>query len=170
MLVRVCPRQAPLVPPPRRGIIARSIKGCVNDLCANLGSGASRRAVFRRQLTMYRPSRAVFREQLTMCGPPGVVFASTHHVRATTRCVPRQFAMYRHRRAVFRRQLAMSGQPRAVFRHQGCIARPGAACMNLSPIHRPQSSVAAIIGVFECVPEAMFIVLVHSSSIRRVGS
>jgi hypothetical protein len=46
----------------------------------------------------------------------------------------------------------------------------GPACMTFFPIRPPPSSVAAIIGPFECVPEAVFIVLVHSSSIRRAGS
>ena len=48
--------------------------------------------------------------------------------------------------------------------------RAGDAWMTFFPSRRPRSSVAAIIGAFECVPEAVFIVLVHSSSIRRAGS
>ena len=46
----------------------------------------------------------------------------------------------------------------------------GPACMTFFPIHSGQPSTAAIIGLFECVSEAMSFVLVHSSSMRRVGS
>jgi len=85
---------------------------------------------------------------------------------------------------MFQRQLTMCGPPRAVFNHQlttfgdhalySVIGAPlhghSRGLHEFSPIHRPQSSVAAIIGLFECAPEAMFVVLVHSSSIRRAGS